>query len=173
MDIPEFMVAGTPVSKGQVDSSKTISITGNWICPDSFKPTPPPPPQATPNVFTVSGAANGTLTITSYITCGMTPSGSAVAMLATGTLNGETYHLNFLFPHYHGPGTYTDPSSPGNVTMNFNNGSQTWSTNGSDAQGSATVNSDNNSGTFNNLTVPGINGEAGTHVTISGAWSCV
>ncbi|EFH86221.1 zinc ribbon domain-containing protein [Ktedonobacter racemifer] len=171
VDIPEFMVAGTPVPGDKVDSSKKISITGNWICPDSFKPTPTTPP-VTANIFTVSGAVNGTLTITNYLTCGMTPNGSAVAMLATGTLNGETYHLNFLFPHYHGPGTYTDPSSPGNVTMNFNNSSQTWSTNGSDAQGSATVNSDNNSGTLNALTVPGVNGASGTHITITGAWSC-
>ncbi|GHO65615.1 hypothetical protein KSC_045070 [Ktedonobacter sp. SOSP1-52] len=162
-----------PGDKGK--SGKKISITGNWHCQGSFKATPTPTsttPQVTANIFTVSGAVHGTLTITSYLTCGMMPNGSAVGMLATGTLNGETYHLNFLYPHYHGPGTYTDPSSPGNVTLNFNNSSQTWSTNGSDAQGSATVNSDNNSGTLNALTVPGVNGASGTHITITGTWSC-
>jgi len=151
-----------------------IILNGNWLCPaaPNGQSTPSAPPVVTNNVFTISGAINGTLTLTAFLTCGMTPSGSAVGGLATGTLNGQTYHLNFLFPHYHGPGTYTDPSPPGNVTMNFNDGSHTWSTNGSDAQGSATVNSDNNSGSFSLFTVPGINGESGTHVTIDGSWSC-
>jgi hypothetical protein len=158
-----------PVAKGTGDEQ--ITISGNWLCPASFAPTPTAP-AVTNNVITISGAVNGTLTLTSYITCGMTPSGSAVGDLATGTLNGQTYHLIFLFPHYHGPGTYTDPSSPANVTMNFNDGTHTWSTNGSDAQGSATVNSDNNSGSFSSFTIPGISGESGTHVTVDGSWAC-
>ena len=131
-------------------------------------PTPSPTPVPPANVFTVSGAISGTMTVVSFRSCG--PLGRAYGILAIATLNGTSYNLNIVFPPYHGPGTYTNSAATDAVNVNLNNPAQTWISAQSHLLGSGIINSDGNTGSLSGFTLYSISDSS--TVQFAGNWRC-
>lgn len=135
--------------------------------------------QGTPNVFTVSGAINGTLTVTTFENnvCGVRgdPNHRSYILPMVGLLNNQTYHFFVDMQVYDGPGTYPAQSTSRPASGTFSaSGTRMWSDGGAGLQeisGSVTVDSSEQSGTISSLKMLGVLTDD-TSVTVSGRWRC-
>lgn len=133
-----------PTSVATPPTSDNVTATPG----PALTPSPTPVPA---NVFTVSGALTGSLTVVSFRACGTL--GAGYAIFAIVSLNGQQYNLNILFLSYHGAGAYTNTRASDQVNIGLNDsgggtGTHAWNTSQAHDNGSGIINNDGTSGSL-------------------------
>jgi hypothetical protein len=168
---------GALVLVRQINSNPPTSVatppTGDNV---TATPGPSPTPSPTPvpaNVFTVSGALMGSLTVVSFRACGTL--GAGYAIFAIVSLNGQQYNLNILFLSYHGAGAYTNTAASDQVNIGLNTsaggaGARAWNTSQAHDNGSGIINNDGTSGSLTGFTLYSTVDKG--KVQFAGNWRC-
>jgi hypothetical protein len=165
--------AGAVVLVRQNNSNQPASlVTPQTDDGATLTPTPSPTPVPT-NIFTVSGALTGSLTVVSFRACGTL--GAGYAIFAIVSLNGQQYNLNILFLSYHGAGAYTNTAASDQVNIGLNNsvggaGARAWNTSQAHDNGSGIINNDGTSGSLTGFTLYSTFDKG--KVLFAGNWRC-
>lgn len=160
------------INNNQPASVATPLTDGGATATPGTSPTPSSTPVSA-NIFIVSGALTGSMTVVSFRACGTL--GAGYAIFAIVSLNGQQYNLNILFPTYHGAGTYTNTAVSDQVNIGLNNGTggqgtRAWNTPQAHNNGSGIINSDVNSGSLIGIILYSTFDKG--KVQLAGNWRC-
>jgi hypothetical protein len=168
---------GALVLVRQINSNPPTSVatpatSDNVTATPGFSSTPSPTPVPA-NVFTVSGALAGSMTVVSFRACGTL--GAGYAVFAIVSLNGQQYNLNILFLSYHGAGAYTNTAASDQVNIGLSNsvggaGARAWNTSQAHDNGSGIINNDGTSGSLTGFTLYSTVNKG--KIQFAGNWRC-